>query len=314
MKSSRFLLRPTRSLGFLSQTFHATHPTDTKGYILKVGTPLVERKRWARELRVFDRELAAYQLLAPLAGKVSPRLHYGASAEAGADGLLLLEEIGPARKIDQVRGLEWTDLRVAALAIARVHAHFWNSPHLKKIPALPHHHYMRAHQSKQSLPLFLRWAKLGRSDQNLFTALSQRLPKLLARIKKRPFSLLHGDLRSDNIFFQGNTARFIDWGLAAVGCPAFDLARLAGGSARQFLSLKQHEELVRSWHSELLRRKVSHYPVEEAWSDYRDAALLTLTIPITNAPILAKLSSRGQRLAKVITRRFIFAARELAIG
>ena len=313
MKSSRFALRPTRSLGFLSQTFYATRTCDSNGYILKVGTNITERKRWARELHVFDRELAAYHLLAPLRGMRSPHLHYGTTADHGSDGLLLMEEIKNARNIDQIRGLEWKDLRSAVLAIAQVHAHFWNSPTLKKAKGLPLHHYMRAHELKQNLHRFLRWANLSDENKNLFSTLPDRVPSVLARLKKRPFTLVHGDLRSDNIFFQTKTVRFIDWGLSFVGCPAFDLARLAGGSSRKPLTLLQHVDLFNLWHRELLRRKVRNYPTHEAWQDYRDAVLLTLTIPVTNAPTLAKFSTRGHKIAKLITTRFIFASHQLGI-
>ena len=313
MKSSRFTLRSTRSLGFLSQTFYATRKADPKGYILKVGTNIAERKRWAKELHVFDRELAAYHLLIPFRGKHSPHLYYGASADHGSDGLLLMEEIKKARNIDQIRGLEWKDLRSAVLAIAQVHAQFWNSPALKKAKGLPLHHYMRAHELKQNLSRFLRWAKLSNENKDLFSTLPDRVLSVLARLKKRPFALVHGDLRSDNIFFQRKTVRFIDWGLSFVGCPAFDLARLVGGSSRKPLTLLQHVKLFSLWHRKLLRHKVRNYPSLEAWEDYRDAVLLTLTIPVTNAPTLAKFSARGHKMAKVITTRFIFASHQLGI-
>lgn len=309
MKTSRFLLRPTTNLGFLSQTFRATRLGDPQKYILKVGPEIPPRREWARKLHVFDRELAAYRLLAPLQGRYSPPLFAGISANQGSDGLLLLEEVRHARNLDQLRGLSWKELTSAIRAIAYLHAYFWNSPKLKKAKGLPRHHYMRAHEFKQNLPAFFRWAKLSPRDRTLFIKLTSQVPPILARFRKRTLTLVHGDLRSDNVFYKQTSVRFIDWGLASAGNPTFDLARFAGGSARKPLSLLQHVDLFSLWHRELLRRGVRNYPSHEAWQDYRDALLLTLTIPVTNGPTLAKLSSRGHRLAKVITRRFIFAAR-----
>ena len=309
MKTSRFLLRPTTNLGFLSQTFHATRLGDPQKYILKVGTEIPQRQKWAKELHVFDRELAAYRLLAPLQGKYSPRLFAGISANQGSDGLLLLEEARNARSVDQLRGLSWTQLTSAIRAIAYLHAYFWNSPKLKKAKGLPHHRYMRANEVKQNLPAFLRWAKPSPQDRTLFINLASQVPPILVRFQKRPLTLVHGDLRSDNVFYKQTSVRFIDWGLASAGNPTFDLARFAGGSARKSLSLLQHVDLFNLWHRELLRRGVRNYPSHEAWQDYRDAVLLALTIPVTNAPTLAMFSNRGHKLAKVITNRFIFAAR-----
>ena len=312
--SSRFLVKPwPGSTGFLSRILVATRKDDSHRYILKVGSDIPQRRQWAGELRVFERELAAYRLLAPLGGKLSPRLFSGASALHGSDGLLLLEFIRDARNRDQLRGLTWPELVSAARAIARIHAEFWSFPALKKTKGLPQHHYMRAHEVRRHLPVFLRWAKLPAKTTQIFRGLPQQANQALARLRKRPLTLVHGDLRSDNIFYGRKSVRFIDWGLALAGNAAFDLARLAGGSARKSLSLLQHVDLFKVWHTELLRQGLRNYPLHDAWQDYRDAVLLTLTIPITNAPTLASFSRRGRRLANLITKRFIFAATELGL-
>lgn len=312
---SRFLVRPLPgSTGFLSRILVATRRGDSRRYILKVGSDVPRRRKWAGELHVFERELSAYRLLAPLDGKLSPRLFSGTSALRGSDGLLLLEFVQDGRNRDQLRGLTWPELVSAVRAIAQIHARFWNSPALKKTKGLPYHHYMRAHEVRRHLPTFLRWSKLPADTLKTFRALPQLVDQALDRLRKRPLTLVHGDLRSDNIFYGRKSVRFIDWGLTLAGHAAFDLARLAGGSARKSLSLLQHVDLLKVWHAELLHRGVRAYPLHEAWQDYRDAVLLTLTIPVTNAPTLARFSPRGRHLAKLITKRFIFAATEMGLG
>ena len=309
---SRFLVRPLPgSTGFLSRVLVATRQGDARRYILKVGSDIPERRRWAGQLRVFARELAAYRLLTPLRGKLSPRRFAGTSADDGANGLLLLEEIRDGRNRDQLLGLTWPELASAARSIARIHARFWNSPALRRAQGLPHHHYMRAHEVKKHLPTFLRWAQLPTRDREQFRHLPRQVAAALERLQKQPVTLVHGDLRSDNIFYGRKSVRFIDWGLALAGNAAFDLARLAGGSARKPLSLLQHVDLLNLWHAELLRNGVRNYPLPQAWQNYRDAVLLTLTIPVTNAPTLASFSRRGRRMATLITKRFLFSAKEL---
>lgn len=311
---SRFLVRPLPgSTGFLSRVLVATRKGDPRRYLLKVGSDIPQRRKWAGELRVFERELAAYRLLAPLKGKLSPRLFSGASALRGSDGLLLLEFLEGARNRDQLRGLTWPELTSATRAIAKIHARFWNSPVLKKAKGLPHHHYMRAHDLRRHLPAFLRWARLPEKTGKTFRALPKQVDAALVRLRKGALTLVHGDLRSDNIFFGRNSVRLIDWGLSLAGHAAFDLARLAGGSARRPLSLLQHAKLFKTWHGEMLRRGVRSYPSLDAWQEYRDAVLLTLTIPVTNAPTLASFSPRGRKMAKLITRRFLSSAQELGV-
>lgn len=309
---SRFVVQPLPgSTGFLSRILLATRPGDPRRYILKIGSDIPQRRKWAGELRVFERELAAYRLLAPLKGRLTPRLFSGASAPRGSDGLLLLEEIRPARNRDQLRGLTFSELTSAIRAIAIIHAKFWNAPALRRGQGLPRHHYMRAHEIRRHLPGFLRWARLPAKTEKFFRNLPVPVDRALQRFRKRSLTLVHGDLRSDNIFYGKKSVRLIDWGLSLAGNAAFDLARLVGGSARKPLSLLQHVALFKLWHRELLRHGVRSYPAHEAWQDYRDAVLLTLTIPVTNAPTLASFSSRGRRMAKLITKRFIFAATEM---
>jgi len=58
---------------------------------------------------------------------------------------------------------------------------------------------------------------------------------------------------------------------------------------------------------------VRRYPPEEAWRDYRVGVALTLSIPITNGPTLARLSPRGKKIARVMIRRFFRNGREFGL-
>ena len=284
---------------------------DPRRYILKVGTEDSLAQNFARNIRPFRREVAAYQFLRSCTHPTAPRCYLSSATTDGSSGILLLEEILNGQNYDQLRGLTWPQLTSTAQAVARVHARFWNSPTLRKAKGLPLHQYMHARQVGQHLPRFVRWARLPASTRSIFNKLPRQVEAALARLRKRPITLVHGDLRSDNIFFEKRSVRLIDWGFALVGNALFDLARVTGGSSQKPLSLLQHIKLLDLWHRELVRRGVRGYPIHHAWQDYRDAALLTLTIPVTNAPTLATLSKRGQKLAQTITKRFLFMAREM---
>lgn len=312
--SSRFLLKPLPgSGGFLSRVFLAQRPGDRRRYVLKVGSGVSPRQKWAGELRLFERELAAYRLLAPLNAKFSPRMFSGVSAERGSDGLILLEEIRHARIRDQLQGLTGPELASAVRAIANIHARFWSSPSLKQSPGLSRHHYMRAHQVHSHLPGFFRWANLPLKKTKLFRSLPDLSRQALGRLRKAPVTLVHGDFRSDNLFFGQGTVKIIDWAFSTTGAGVFDVARLAGGSPKRPLSLLQHVDLFGVWHRELLRQGVRHYPLHQAWQDYRDAVVLTLTIPVTNGPALARFSARGRRLAQRALTGFLRVAQEVGV-
>ncbi|NCY22197.1 hypothetical protein EBX31_09625, partial [bacterium] len=187
MKSSRFLLRPTGTSGFLSQTFRATRPDDRKSYILKVGSPDPVARGFSRKIQSFRRECAAYRLLRPIHGQVTPRCMASFSNPDGSDGLLWLQEITPARTGDQIAGLTWGELAAAARSIGTVHARFWNARKLSKIHRLPFHRYNRAHETKAHLRTFQKDCRslLRSTEQSILPLAGVAISRALLQCKTR---------------------------------------------------------------------------------------------------------------------------------
>ena len=315
MKTSRFLLHPTRTTGFLSQTFHATRPGDSRKYILKVGSEQPVAQKFSRHIRAFQRELLAYQLLKPLAGKYVPRCIASASVPGDSDGLILLQEIFPCRTGDQIQGLSFRDLSSVAQSIGTVHARFWNSNQIRKVKALPLHHYNRAHEVGKHTQTFLRYCRslLTKEDVKRIQGFLPTIAQALRQAKRRPITLVHGDLRADNLLFAGSRVFIVDWQIAARGLGAFDLARVIGGSSARPLPLRDQHKLISIWQKTLLQGRVRGYSFADAWQDYQIGVALTLSIPITNGPTLVQLSSRGRKIARLMVRRF-FQNAETILG
>ena len=315
MKNTRFLLHPTKSPGFLSQTFHTTRPGDPRKYILKVGSDQPVAQKFSRHIRSFQREVLAYQLLQPLGGKYVPHCLASTSVPNGSDGLLLLQEINPARSGDQIQGLSFRELSSVAKSIGAVHARFWNSNQLHKIKALPLHQYNRAHETGKYTQTFLRHCRclLTKKDVKQVQHFLPTIAQALRRAKKRPITLIHGDLRADNLLFTRSKVFIVDWQIAARGLGAFDLARVIGGSSARPLTLRDQHKLVGLWHQTLRQGGVHSYNLSDAWWDYRIGVALTLSIPITNGPTLVQLSTRGHKIARLMVRRF-FQNAETILG
>jgi hypothetical protein len=315
LKNTRFLLYPTKSTGFLSQTFHATRNGDPRKYILKVGSDHPVARTFSRHIRSFRREILAYQLLRPLGGKYVPRCMLSASVPDGSDGLLLLQEINPARSGDQVQGLSFKELSTVAKSIGAVHARFWNSTQLHKSKALPLHHYNRAHETRKHAQAFFKHCGclLTKKDVKRIQHFLPSVTQALRQTKKRPITLVHGDLRADNLLFVRSKVFIVDWQIAARGLGAFDLARVIGGSSARPLTARDQQKLVGVWHQTLRQGGVRGYNLSDAWRDYRIGVALTLSIPITNGPTLVQLSTRGRRIARLMICRF-FTNAETILG
>jgi aminoglycoside/choline kinase family phosphotransferase len=272
-------------------------------------------QKFSRHIRSFQREVLAYQILQPLGGKYVPRCLASASVPDGSDGFLLLQEINPCRTGDQIQGLSFRELSSVAKSIGAVHARFWNSNQLRKIKALPLHHYNRAHEAGKHAQTFLRHCRslLTKKDAKRIQHFLPTIAQALQRAKKRSITLVHGDLRADNLLLVRSKALIVDWQIAARGLGAFDLARVIGGSSTRPLTLRDQQKLVSIWHQTLRQGGVRGYNLSDAWWDYRIGVALTLSIPITNGSTLVQLSTRGRKIARLMIHRF-FQNAETILG
>ena len=272
-------------------------------------------QKFSRHIRSFQREVLAYQILQPLGGKYVPRCLASASVPDGSDGFLLLQEINPCRTGDQIQGLSFRELSSVAKSIGAVHARFWNSNQLRKIKALPLHHYNRAHEAGKHAQTFLRHCRslLTKMDAKRIQHFLPTIAQALQRAKKRSITLVHGDLRADNLLLVRSKALIVDWQIAARGLGAFDLARVIGGSSTRPLTLRDQQKLVSIWHQTLRQGGVRGYNLSDAWWDYRIGVALTLSIPITNGSTLVQLSTRGRKIARLMIHRF-FQNAETILG
>jgi thiamine kinase-like enzyme len=77
-----------------------------------------------------------------------------------------------------------------------------------------------------------------------------------------PFTLTHGDLRSDNIIAPtpaGGRLAIIDWQLAGVGDPAYDVVRWLVQSISIEDRRETEQELLQHYHARLVERGVRNY-------------------------------------------------------
>lgn len=195
--------------------------------------------------RTLERETRIYRELRHLIEPWAPA-YYG-DLRDGAWRVLLLEELGAASVPP------WTaaKARVAALEHAAMHRQTWNANFPRWLP-----------RARQWGPVTSRWntvldsagelggtasvagARAGEAQQWLVRhgPALQRAAHRLSQARP-PYALLHLDLRSDNIRFQGQRLRAFDWPYACAGPPEIDVAAFAqsvacegGPSPEQFLA------------------------------------------------------------------------------
>lgn len=276
------------SRGFISTTWQLRLSTDPPGLlpatlVLKSESSNPMFHALGRERRSFEREIRFYRELASSVEAHLPRIH---ATGAGDDVWLLMEDLSHLRPGDQVRGLRQQEVRAVVRRMAAIHAHFWRDASLQGLDWLPSHRYWFSDPDLGLLEAFLQeyGLRIGPQMAQLLPEVMAQLPLIDAEIASRPFTLIHGDLRADNLMFGGDDddpdAAILDWQTACRDLGALDLAYLLGGSEPSAERQGHLDELLYLWHGELLAHGVADYPLQEARHDLQLGALRCLAAAI----------------------------------
>lgn len=274
--------------GFISTTWQLTLATDPPGrlpatLVLKSESSNPLFQALGRERRSFEREIRFYHELASAVEAHLPRIH---GTGSGDDCWLLMEDLSHLRPGDQVRGLRQQEVRAVVRRMAAIHARFWGEASLRELEWLPAHRYWFSDPDLGLLEAFLHeyGLRIGPQLARLLPEVMAQLPLIDAEIACRPFTLVHGDLRADNLMFGGEDddpeASILDWQTACRSLGAIDLAYLLGGSEPSAERHGHLDELLYLWHGELLAHGVTDYPLAEARRDLQLAALRCLAAAI----------------------------------
>ena len=96
-----------------------------------------------------------------------------------------------------------------------------------------------------------------------------------------PFTLSHGDLRSDNIFCHsdnGGGFAVIDWQLTGMGQPITDIVRWMTQSISIEDRRETEQDLLRLYHDKLVEHGISDYSFKQMMQDYQLNLVLILVM------------------------------------
>ena len=188
--------------------------------------------------------------------------------------ILLLEDLGGAEPGDQVTGVAPERCAVVLTAIARMHAAFWGSEALENrfwllplaIDARVRHGLFR-----DSQPAFRkRFAHLIDEDfaRTLAWAMEHGVAVAQSLHRGAPATLLHCDLRLDNVAFRDGEPVVFDWQLARRGPAAYDVAYFLSGASPK-LTRADERELLEGYFAALEANGVRGYPFRAFERDYQ---------------------------------------------
>ncbi len=131
-----------------------------------------------------------------------------------------------------------------------------------------------------------------------------------------PETLLHGDMRLDNVsFFPAGESGLepivlFDWQLAGRGPGAYDVAYFLSGALASDVSPEAAVELVRGYHSALVGEGIEGYAFEDCLRDYR-RALLSVLHRISSTDSMELGNQRGVELIALGLERTLARLRDV---
>ncbi len=261
--------------------------------------------------RLYLKEVTFYRELAATVAIHTPRALVAEIDPATHDFTLIFEDLGPARQGDQLAGCSLEDARTAMFEAAALHAPRWADPVLDETEWLTQRQSNVAGQVNAILPTVVglykeRYAGLLEPE---FIAMVEKLPATLlaqqASADIPPRTVAHGDFRLDNIMFDVQDGKYpmatLDWQTVTVGAGASDAAYFLSAGISPEARREHQQDLIRFYHSELVRRGVRDYDFDACWRDYRRFTTHGILMGVFSA-LAVERTERGDALFLKMTR------------
>ncbi len=208
--------------------------------------------------------------------------------------VLILEDLEKYDQIDQREGCTFEEAKIVLANLARSQAVFWESPRIKTHWLMPGFEFNKKNNLifNKSLARFQERYGDSVSDkgQMVIKWLTDNNSDLDKLAMTRPYTLVHGDFRLDNLFFdrENNNIVAVDWQAAHYGPGVFDAAYFCLSAGRKGFTPEQIKELAATYHQSLVNGGVRDYTFDECLKDYQLAQLLALrmTLILAGSPDL----------------------------
>jgi hypothetical protein len=303
-------------LARLRLTYSKVRPDAPESVILKLPSSSVSNRARGDLFSLQEREIGFYREIAPSICVRVPQC-YWSRLDSSGDWGLLLEDFGALRTGDELSGLPPEHVKIAVEGAGRAHAQWWQSPALERLQWLPGENArVMRRLGEICRDLWPQFVDRHRDSLNpgavaLGEHVCDHLEDVLDEMARGPETLVHGDFRSDNLFFSEQTdVAFIDWQLCCRGSAAFDVAYLLSQSVTTRVRRRYEFHMLRHWYDVLLDAGVTGYSFRDAVNDYRRSLLLCVAYVVVGAT-LDRGTDRGRDLARAQVMRAFGAAVDL---
>lgn len=272
-------------------------------------------------LRMYLREAAFFGELAHQAPIRVPVCHHASVDGETSQFVLVMEDLGDLRAVDQVAGLSIPDAEQAVDGLAQWHATWWRQAVALAEGGLTVSLGDPIYKAVLPMVFAEGWEKLGAelevpsSIQAVGPRWIDAMPRLLDGLAEEPTTMIHGDFRADNLFFEVDGAvAAVDFQLIGTGRGSYDLAYFVTQSIDSADASQHERALFDRWVAALGAAGVPEADLEGSWDDYRVAALFCLVYPVVAWRGMDASDPRQRDLAATMLERFDRAVAELDLA
>ncbi len=296
--------------GFMGQLarvqldYTGAHPSAPSSLIAKFAAARADTREMARDQNLYRREIGFYRDIGQDVGIRVPICYYSDFDEKSQQFVMLLEDMAPGVVSDQVAGTSRETSRMVIENFAKLHAKWWNDNRLDDYDWAK----WLINETPMEDGLALLQENMARVEADgSFDAYPEmkRLMPLLPPLFRMdpappyPFSLAHGDLRSDNIVRAGpDGGEFcvLDWQLAGKGDPINDIARWMAQSISIADRKETEQELLKLYHDKLIEHGVTGYSYKAFINAYKTNLVVILVMFSMSIESVDRSSERAQAL------------------
>lgn len=268
----------------------------------------------ALALGIYERELNFFETMAPTTSLRVPITHVSIRDDGGRF-VLIMEDLSDDYEVgDQVVGATITEAETVIDELAAFHAHWWEHDDLAAMDWVPFPNapaYVAAVPGiyRAGLPVLQdEWSdRVSAEAIALALDVEPVFEQLLQRTAGGPTTVVHGDIRLDNILFartDPSKIAVIDFQLMLRGRGVADIAYFVGTSIDRDVAAASWETLLRRWHSAITSAGVD-YTWDDCVRHYREAAMYYLSGAMSLLGSFDTGNERGAALTAAYSTRIL---------
>ena len=242
----------------------------------------------------FEREIGFYRNIAPDSPIRTPHIIYAAADSENQKYNILMEDCSVYSEIDPSnQGLDFDEVSTIAINMADFHSKWWdyqqpsgftwlttlNDSFVKSMYVNAFNAIWETNVQKDD---FRDSLPAGGWEAGL--KIHQNRPLIHEQTPLDRLTINHGDLRSNNIFFDPNNRQepfiYFDWGMTYKGRGPYDISYLMGLSVSTDLRRKEEKNILALYHDCLMKNGITDYSFDECYNDYLLGLLFNTIVPL----------------------------------